>query len=573
MGISKKFKIWVYIFILLPIVLSNQNCANPQPIKCSDDNCNSTTGSEESSSESEDNEQEGESPTSPTPPPTAQEPEPLPAACVFNNNPVIHGDSIIAYSQAASNNCNLAAEERVCNNGSLSGSFAFASCTTNLQNKSCLFNGNTIPHLGAVTAYSSATVPVGSTCSSEVRTCSNGNISGTFSNTSCKVQSVVSSSSELKQALTLATGGEVILVKPNTQKYDVQVSYLKPTSKVLITAFDPSNRPTFETLKLNYSQNFHFDSFYFNSTGSSRAEWLYDIFIENSSNIAISNTKMFGNAVEYRKTTSIVGENAVLVSNVDGFQFQNNEVSHYNFAISSFKSSNHKYFKNNLHHMQGDGMIFSDAQNVTIEENSFHDFFGSLHSLNHTDLIQFYTSDLTRQSRDIIIRKNIFLAGSGSWSQVIFMGNEAVRTGKAGREMYYKNVLIEENLVHNNTWHGITIYSPDGLRIRKNAVFLHKTVSPWESTNDGIYIQVAGTMAYDAIVEKNISQKYALAPGTVSIGNITVNYSSSSNTYYAPKLFKNPTADSAATIASFEIIKNSAIDTLGVGPTLIQSKP
>lgn len=52
---------------------------------------------------------------------------------------------------------------------------------------SCTFNGSTVNHGESVTAYETATVPYGNTCSQEPRTCNNGTLGGTYTHTSCTV--------------------------------------------------------------------------------------------------------------------------------------------------------------------------------------------------------------------------------------------------------------------------------------------------------------------------------------------------------------------------------------------------
>jgi len=53
---------------------------------------------------------------------------------------------------------------------------------------SCTFNGQNITNGQSVTAYQAATVPSGSTCASQQRSCSNGTLSGTYTYASCSVQ-------------------------------------------------------------------------------------------------------------------------------------------------------------------------------------------------------------------------------------------------------------------------------------------------------------------------------------------------------------------------------------------------
>jgi len=52
---------------------------------------------------------------------------------------------------------------------------------------SCSFNGQSIAHGSPVTAFLAATVPSGSSCTSQVRTCNNGTLSGSYTYSSCTV--------------------------------------------------------------------------------------------------------------------------------------------------------------------------------------------------------------------------------------------------------------------------------------------------------------------------------------------------------------------------------------------------
>lgn len=52
---------------------------------------------------------------------------------------------------------------------------------------SCSFNAQSVPHGGSVTAFRASSVPFGSQCVSEVRTCTNGVLSGSASSAACVV--------------------------------------------------------------------------------------------------------------------------------------------------------------------------------------------------------------------------------------------------------------------------------------------------------------------------------------------------------------------------------------------------
>ena len=123
-----------------------------------------------------------------------------------------------------------------------------------------------------------------------------------------------------------------------------------------------------------------------------------------------------------------------------------------------------------LHGLRSDGMNFAAVQRLTIEGNTIRDFARAEGSRDHPDMIQFWTNGTTTPATDIVIRRNRLLAGTGGWTQSIFMRNEEVDTGRAGTEMFYRNVLIEENFIHNAHAHGITVGETRGLVIRRNTV-------------------------------------------------------------------------------------------------------
>ncbi len=73
----------------------------------------------------------------------------------------------------------------VCQSGS---NWDGASCVPN----SCTFDGSTVLSGSSVTAYQAPSVPSGSTCTSQSRTCTNGTLSGSYAYSSCTVAAPVS---------------------------------------------------------------------------------------------------------------------------------------------------------------------------------------------------------------------------------------------------------------------------------------------------------------------------------------------------------------------------------------------
>ncbi len=118
-----------------------------------------------------------------TPPPTC----PVTTQCgQLSWKTLASGQSVIAYKDSTSNDCEAAAnkETRNCLNGQLSGGFTQQSCSGPVA---CpLPWGGTIPNGQSVTAYKAgASAACEAVENKETRTCDNGTLRGTFQNQSC----------------------------------------------------------------------------------------------------------------------------------------------------------------------------------------------------------------------------------------------------------------------------------------------------------------------------------------------------------------------------------------------------
>ncbi|MBB3998181.1 right-handed parallel beta-helix repeat-containing protein [Aureimonas pseudogalii] len=293
---------------------------------------------------------------------------------------------------------------------------------------------------------------------------------------------VVSNTAELTKALKAAKGGETIYLEGGGDDFSVNLNNVSFASNVTLKSLDADDKAVMNSLKLTNVSNLTVDGVKFDSVGVERAAWMTDVFVENSKNIAVLNSVMVGGATAFNDGKVVVADNAVRVKGTDGFVFQNNDVSKYNFGMQITETKNAVILNNNIHGLQADGMQLSDVDKITIDGNNLHDFLGSAWSINHNDMIQFFTSGTKTASTDITIKNNVLDSGKGNYTQAIFFGNES--------NIDYKNVLIENNTIHNNTYHGITVYQADGLTIRGNTVLMNQQTPSGDGKNDGIHIIV-----------------------------------------------------------------------------------
>lgn len=158
------------------------------------------------------------------------------------------------------------------------------------------------------------------------------------------------------------------------------------------------------------------------------------------------------------------------VRDTEGFELSGSEIRLF-LRGAVFAQSNDLILRDNVvHSIRSDGLNFVAVQRVQIEDNTIRDFLRSPDLIDHSDMIQFWTAGAKSPSTDIVIRNNVLNSGMGLYTQSIFMRNEAVDRGLAGAEMFYRNVVIEENVIINAHLHGISIGETDGLAIRNNTV-------------------------------------------------------------------------------------------------------
>ena len=139
---------------------------------------------------------------------------------------------------------------------------------------------------------------------------------------------------------------------------------------------------------------------------------------------------------------------------------------------------------NLIHGMREDGMNFVQVRDVLIEDNEIRDFARAIGSSDHSDMIQFWTRGTKTPSDGIIIRNNLLTSGEGRFTQSIFMRNEEVDSNRAGESMYYRDVVIEGNVIINAQLHGITVGATSGLTINRNTV-VRNAVSQGPELNPG----------------------------------------------------------------------------------------
>lgn len=322
----------------------------------------------------------------------------------------------------------------------------------------------------------------------------------------------VSSMSHLYDVLANATGGETILLEGGdyggmflSMRSGFDLTF---PSNVTIASADPDNPAVFSSLDIRGATNLTFDGITFDyEFQAGDPIYLRPFSVTGSSNITIRNSTFDGDvATGVSETADGYGYGIGLsFRHSTGVTVENNEIFGFHRGSVIGESADVIVRGNDIHTLRMDGMNFSEISGALIEDNYIHDFHGSPNSNDHCDMIQFWTNGTNAPSSDIIIRNNYLDIGEGTATQSIFMRNDMVDRGLAGPEMFYRDIVIENNVIVNGHLHGISVGETDGLIIRDNSVLHADGLNPGTGAQVEIpRINIAET-SIDVQVESNIT--------------------------------------------------------------------
>ncbi|MBC7736859.1 MAG: right-handed parallel beta-helix repeat-containing protein, partial [Candidatus Saccharibacteria bacterium] len=304
----------------------------------------------------------------------------------------------------------------------------------------------------------------------------------------------VSSTAALYDALANATGGEIIKLAAGSYgafSLDVKSGFDRTfPSNVTITSADPLNPATFSSVKLDSVANLTLDGLVFDHTfKAGDPSFMSPFQINGGDHVTVTNSTFDGDVATGVSTVANgYGTGyALVVRGATNVTVSNNEMHNFQRGLVVDEVTGIKVTGNDISNMRTDGMDFSQVKGVLIEGNNLHDFRRSLTSLDHCDMIQFFTNNTTAPSTDIVIRGNVLDIGNGTYTQSIFMRNELVDWDQAGSEMNYRNVTIEQNVITNAHLNGIMVGQTTGLKVQHNTV-LHADGVKADGVDPGVEI-------------------------------------------------------------------------------------
>ena len=253
---------------------------------------------------------------------------------------------------------------------------------------------------------------------------------------------------------------------------------------------------------------------------------------------------------------------------------EKSEITTFHRGLAVRGSDRVAILENDIHGLRMDGMNFAAVKDVRIVGNHIHDFARSMDSKDHADMIQFWTNKTDRPNTGILIRDNILNSGQGGFTQSIFMRNEEVDRGRAGPEMFYRDVLIEGNVIVNAHRHGIALGASSDVTIRGNTL-VHNTLSAGDDSTRDLWlpqISVAGD-SQNVVVENNIAAHIPEArAGWRVTNNLEVQPYARMQAGYYGQVFEGALQGDPADLASYAPRPGGPADQPGLGAARLRTR-
>lgn len=386
-----------------------------------------------------------------------------------------------------------------------------------------------------------------------------------------------SSTDGLMQALSEATSGDRIVLAPG--RYEVLNLDGKSASfdqSVEITAKDKSDPPAFAGIKINKAENLIFSHLTFDYVFSPGDEFsLRSNVVRKAKGIVFRKCVFEGDVAKGSGTFAdgfgtAIGLTVFDSTNVtvESSQFKN----WYKAAI--FNGVEDLVVKNNeVTDIRSDGLDFAEITNGVVEGNYIHDFRMAEGSPDHRDMIQVWTNGTDRPTTNITIRNNFLDIGTGSFTQSIFMRNDLVDKGERGDEMFFRNVVIEGNLIRNAHANGIVVGEAHGVTIRNNTMLQAR--GDGEGGKISIPALRVSPASTDVVVKGNILPRLTREFKNPSGGwtvedNILPQRTDPTSPNYYGDLFVNALADKTMSRSDLAFLPDNDIGQSGIGSPLGQ---
>ncbi len=379
----------------------------------------------------------------------------------------------------------------------------------------------------------------------------------------------VSTAGELRSEISKMTGDTTILLEGgnygNVNLEQRLISKLSSNSELIIKSANENDPAVFKELNLVGGKNITFDGINFDYSAKLKAAHAYRPFkIEDSQDITVKNSFFEGDdARGHNNYMDGYGTGAGLfVRGTTNTVIEDNEFVNWERAVIVFKSDKAKILGNEIHKSSSDGINLAEVTNTLVEGNYIHNFDAAANTLAHKDMIQVWTEGTTKSTENLIIRGNILDSGDGVDTQSIYMFNE--------KNVLYRNITIEDNVIRNAHKHGITIEDARVVNIRNNTLIQNEDTA--KDDPDGVFVPAINIWrnVTGARLENNVTPEInTRSGGVVEKDNLIIQRNAPTQEGYYDDLFLNALSDSDGTWEDLRVEPGGYLEKQGLGSSLL----
>jgi len=301
---------------------------------------------------------------------------------------------------------------------------------------------------------------------------------------------VINNAAELKTALAGAKGGETFILAPGDYG-EISINNKAFAEPITIRSQNLSNMAHLDNLYITNGKNIVVSDIDVGGAlrpGESSNAWYSAIRVTGSDSVTFQGLNVHGQddgvPTNDRMGMYVLNSNSVKILNSEFSNLQNG--IHFNVSTNIVVSGN------DVHDIRNDGFEFSQVQRVLIDGNKFHDWWRQ--AGDHCDAIQFWTTNTTAPSTDIMIRNNQIYQGEGTGMQGILIGDER-------KDMPYARVTIENNLIYQSgEYNGLHFNHGTDINIIGNSVLT------LEGSKIQAFLRVMNVNG--GVVQSNVSNVY-----------------------------------------------------------------
>ena len=331
---------------------------------------------------------------------------------------------------------------------------------------------------------------------------------------------VARSNAELRSALDALedAGGGTVLLDAAGGPYDVTVrGHRGADGPLVITSLDAEDPATIRSLDIIHSEKVAIADLKLDGGEADRSQ---EAGIFNSKDVALISIEATGRANGFLSENGETqrGDGAVLVRDSQDVMIADSSFYGFMHAIGALDTTGLKVIGNDISGIQGDGFRGGGIQDALFEGNHFHDFYGSTQTLNHSDMIQLWSSKVDQINARVVIRDNVFDAGEMAATQTIFIGHEAYGHPERGPSAAYEDITIEGNVVFNGARNGIVVTATNNAVIRDNTVLWSKDATTKQTIDSGPANDVPWIRVSDMpglVVENNVAPNISTSNGVL----------------------------------------------------------